>query len=51
MCRTEEYKIKVKHKTLKGKWAVVEVSTLKCKDFYNTIHFCKIVTFIKIKNI
>ena len=39
----EESKIKVKHRTLKEKWTVVEVSTLKCKDFYNTIHFRKVV--------
>ena len=40
--RTEPSKIKVKHRTQKGKWITVEVSTLKCKDFYNTIHFRKI---------
>ena len=34
--------VKVKHRSLKGKWVTVEVNTLKCKDFYNTIHFRKI---------
>ena len=40
--RTEESKGKVKHRMLKEKWVAVEVSILKCKNFYNTIHFCKI---------
>ena len=38
----EESKVKVKNRTLRKKWVVVEVSTLKCKDFYNTIHYRKI---------
>ena len=38
----EEPKVKVKHKSLKGEWVIVEVSTLKCKNFYNTIHYRKI---------
>ena len=39
---TENPKIKIKHRTLGRKWIVVEVTTLRCKDFYNTIHFRKI---------
>ena len=38
----EESKIKVKHRSLKGKWVIVEANTLTCKDFYNTIHYRKI---------
>ena len=35
----EESKVKIKHRSLRGKWIVAEVNTLSCKDFYNTIHF------------
>ena len=35
----EESKVKIKHRSLRGKWMVAEVNTLSCKDFYNTIHF------------
>lgn len=36
-------KIKIKHRTLNGKWVVAEVTDLSCKDFYNTIHFRKLI--------
>ena len=39
---TENAKVKIKHRTLGEKWVVAEVITLRCKDFYNTIHFRKI---------
>ena len=39
---TENSKVKIKHRTLGEKWVVAEVITLRCKDFYNTIHFRKI---------
>ena len=39
---TEEPKVKVKHRTQNGKWRIAEVNILRCKDFYNTIHFRKI---------
>ena len=41
--RAEEPKTKVEHITLNEKWRIAEVNTLKCKDFYSTIHFQKIV--------
>ena len=39
----EDSKIKVKHRTLNGEWKIAEVNTLQCKDFYNTIHFHKLM--------
>ena len=38
---TENSKVKIKHRTPGEKWIVAEVIALKCKDFYNTIHFRK----------
>ena len=37
--QTEESRIKIKHRTSRGKWIIAEVNTLCCKDFYNTIQF------------
>ena len=41
--QSEDSKIKIKHRTSKGKWAVVEVNALRCRDFYITIHFRKLM--------
>ena len=39
------------NRTLNGKWVVAEASALRCKDFYNTIHFRKLVPMYEIQKI
>ena len=44
---TEASRVIIKHRTLNGKWRLAEVSALQCKDFYNTIHFRKLMPMYK----
>ena len=37
--QSEQSTVKIRYRSLRGRWIVAEANTLTCKDFYVTIHF------------